>query len=634
MSKNEKNTEEYVRNWLKGQLNITFDEQKSRSSAISKLLSSASKNGKGNIGNPEFIVTSPQKLGTIMVIECKASIADHQSNPFDPFNYDSNITNAAKYAVDGALHYAKYLKKSDENPTGFENVIAIAVSGEDSYVATTFINDERFDELKTFEEAIAIIDFDPEKKKKTEKEVMSFAKDLHNYMRDELAFKEELKPLMVSAALLGLQDNTFKKTYTAFAEGESRDELADHLLQRIESVLKSANIPLNKVSTILSELSFIKNNVHLQQLDKKENKSKLYVIIKNIDDHMVQFMKENSGVDILGRFYGEFIRYTGGDGKGLGIVLTPNHITDLMTDLVGINRNSIVLDTCTGTGAFLIKAMKKMIDDAKNAKEFEKIEQIKSSQLIGVEMNSSMYVMGAANMIFRGDGKSNLHNMSCFDAADFINPKDQYGNEIRRRPSVAVINPPYSQKGSGLKEIDFIEFTADQLEHGGLLAAIVPMSVAIGTQKNDVIAKEQLLRKHSLIAVMSMPDELFYPTGVVTCIIVLRAHMPHDSSEDGIPTWFGFWKEDGFVKTRTNGRIDINDNWHDLKRSWLRAFRNREVHEGQSVQRIVTAEDEWCAEAYMETDYSLLTKADFEKVVKDYALFKISNQAGDYNEND
>ncbi len=40
----------------------------------------------------------------------------------------------------------------------------------------------------------------------------------------------------------------------------------------------------------------------------------------------------------------------------------------------------------------------------------------------------------------------------------------------------------------------------------------------------------------------------------------------------------------------------------------------------------VSASDEWCAEAYMETDYSLLTEATFKKVVQNYALFKLFGQ--------
>ena len=52
-------------------------------------------------------------------------------------------------------------------------------------------------------------------------------------------------------------------------------------------------------------------------------------------------------------------------------------------------------------------------------------------------------------------------------------------------------------------------------------------------------------------------------------------------------------------------------------------YRNREVHAGNSVIQKVTAADEWCAEAYMETDYSKLTQADFERVVRNYAIYRL-----------
>lgn len=52
-------------------------------------------------------------------------------------------------------------------------------------------------------------------------------------------------------------------------------------------------------------------------------------------------------------------------------------------------------------------------------------------------------------------------------------------------------------------------------------------------------------------------------------------------------------------------------------------FRNREVHAGESVMQKVGPNDEWCAEAYMETDYSKITRADFERTVRNYAIFKL-----------
>ena len=55
------------------------------------------------------------------------------------------------------------------------------------------------------------------------------------------------------------------------------------------------------------------------------------------------------------------------------------------------------------------------------------------------------------------------------------------------------------------------------------------------------------------------------------------------------------------------------------------AYRNYEIHPGKSVSAYVGEDDEWIAEAFMETDYSKLAKSDFEEVVKNYALFKLSN---------
>ena len=90
---------------------------------------------------------------------------------------------------------------------------------------------------------------------------------------------------------------------------------------------------------------------------------------------------------------------------------------------------------------------------------------------------------------------------------------------------------------------------------------------------------------------------------------------------------------DGFVKTKHRGRIDLYERWPIIRDRWVESFRNREVHPGESVMQMVTSEDEWCAEAYMETDYSTLTHADFEREIKKYLVFRIMNddQLGDEN---
>ena len=44
--------------------------------------------------------------------------------------------------------------------------------------------------------------------------------------------------------------------------------------------------------------------------------------------------------------------------------------------------------------------------------------------------------------------------------------------------------------------------------------------------------------------------------------------------------------------------------------------------------KAVTAKEEWCAEAYMETDYSAITQSQFEEAVKNYAMFRLTGVGG------
>jgi len=119
---------------------------------------------------------------------------------------------------------------------------------------------------------------------------------------------------------------------------------------------------------------------------------------------------------------------------------------------------------------------------------------------------------------------------------------------------------------------------------------------------------------------MSLPDDLFYPVGTVTCIMVFTAHIPH--LESNRKTWFGYWKNDGFVKTKQFGRIDLNHKWDKTRDAWVEAFRNRDEIAGLSVKKKVASGDEWCAEAYMTTDYSNLTFEDFDMEIRNYIMFR------------
>jgi type I restriction-modification system DNA methylase subunit len=224
-----------------------------------------------------------------------------------------------------------------------------------------------------------------------------------------------------------------------------------------------------------------------------------------------------------------------------------------------------------------------------------------------------MYALVASNMILRGDGKANLHQGSCFGEGITEAVK-------KHKCNIGMLNPPYSQGDEALHELVFVKHMLDCLVEGGVGIAIVPMSCAISPHP----LREEILTHHTLDAVMSMPTELFYPVGVVTCIMVFTGHTPHEKTNK--KTWFGYWKDDGFIKTKMKGRIDLNSTWEEIRDNWVESYRDRDDVAGMSVKQKVNHENEWCAESYMETDYSIITQELFEETVKDYMIFKLKNE--------
>ena len=117
---NERKTEDLIEHRLRSlgyydaDTGIIVEKQKSASPKLNKLLKHASKSGSGQ-GRPEFIITSGEHSGFLVVIECKADPSKHESVSKDKYS---------QYAVDGALLYASFLSREYD-------VLAVAASGQD-----------------------------------------------------------------------------------------------------------------------------------------------------------------------------------------------------------------------------------------------------------------------------------------------------------------------------------------------------------------------------------------------------------------------------------------------------------------------------------------------------------------------
>lgn len=619
---NERITENFVREKLrtnyyyKADNGVVIEEQKSQIKRVQNLLRTASKAKTGKGGYPEFIITWESDPNFLIVVECKADTKYHES---------PNLDKPKDYAVDGVLHYARSLSKD-------YTVLALAVSGtSESYTKISnflipcgtrdhkvLANEEGIEvkDILSFEDYYRLASFDPLVERKRHGDLLAFAKDLHELIWTAAKISEEDKPLLVSGTLIALMNKPFLNSFQYY----SADDMPRKWLEAIKDELDRADIPQAKKDTMLQPYAGVAGQPNLGKPDskttKKYPKGVLYEVIKDINDNVWPFISIYHNFDVVGHFYGEFLKYTAGDKKALGIVLTPRHITELFCDIAGVTKNDTVIDICAGTGGFLISAMHKMLKTAMT--EAERLD-IKKNRLIGIENSPKMFALAASNMILRGDGKANLHQSSCFEPTlkkAITEPDSARGV---KRPNIGLLNPPYAQSKSDaeLHELYFVKEMLDLLEKGGLGVAIIPVNCVISPNKS----KHEILSKHTLKAVMSMPSELFYPVGTVTCIVVFEAHKPHN--ETNKKTWFGYWRDDGYVKTKHMGRIDLNHHWQEIKSRWLAAYNNNEVHAGESVTAYVDADNEWIAEAYMETDYSTINKEDFLSMVRDYAMFKV-----------
>lgn len=606
---NERITEDIVRDILKENKKkypkVTIEEQKSENPRIEKLLKNASKKGNG-VGKPEFIITFHDVTDLIIVIECKADTKKHESK---------NRDNPIDYAVDGVLLYSEYLSKEFD-------VISIAVSGQNksNLKISNFLqihnshNVESFlgDKILTFENYLNGYKKSDLKLNQDFNNLMVYSREL-NLKLHELKIKESLRSLLISGILLSLQNDAFKVSYEKHSKP---DNLNKNLITTILAELKEGNVQEKKIQGLEREYSFIKEHEAFA-LDVNVLKN----IIREIDKNLNQFIKTHKSIDVLGQFYIEFLSYANSD-TGLGIVLTPPHITELFSDIAGVNKDSIVYDNCCGTGGFLISAMKKMIEGAKGdtSKEYD----IKHKQLLGIEYQNDIFALVCSNMFIHDDGSSSIYKGNCFDS--------KLIDEIKKegiRPNIGFLNPPYkSISKADTEEFEFVLNNLEMLEPNGTCVCIVPMSCVTQNTKTLLELKKELLKKHTLEAVFSMPDELFVNSdkAVITVIIVFKAHQPHPKNKE---TFLGYWKDDGFIKTKTLGRTDYNNKWKTIKEKWLSDYQNRKTTP-YCFSKLLTAEDEWCIEAYMETDYSTLTKDDFIREIKNYVLFKFAN--GDINE--
>lgn len=600
-------------------------------------LKKSSKSGEGH-GIPDF---NFQHKGFLILIENKMDLNRLEEVETDPQGnanllMDKNSIN--NYAVNGAVYYAENVLKSEPL---IDKVFAIGVVGSNRRfkIQPYFVDSsgyKKLDDLYSFdvfkEESIEeyykmSVLGEPSYAQKKLKKITDVSTKLHEDLRTFGKLGSDNKATVVSSILLALKAG-LKSSELIGIDDEKRslDWDGQRIYRAVENYVTSLNLkPLQKIGALLDQFTMIKNNKTLNtRRPDLNNLTPLRLFAEKLEHEVLDHIVSGSEFDVLGNFYSEFVKYGGSDGSDLGIVLTPHNITSLMADLIDINPTDNVLDPATGTGAFLIASMNRMInmimaDKSLNEKEKnEKIFDIKQNRLFGIEVDSKLFAIATTNMILRGDGKSNLHRDDMFH----IKKRSLTSNKITK----LLMNPPYSQaKKSTSKnesEMHFILRALDFMEDGGQAVFIVPQSTMTngprGVRKADYLElKKELLESNKIDAVITMNGQTFYPKATDTVICVITKGIPQKDNR----TLFYNFKDDGYKLNHHLGMLPDGSEIDKKKRLLDVYFDKIDVDTSLAVKHKISAEDEWLHSFFYFND-RIPEREDFLKSISEYLTYE------------
>lgn len=637
---NEKATDQFVRELLR-EIGVTKPwEQDGGPKWKRKALSGGSKSKSAKAeGKPEFVFVVKD---FVVIIEDKKEV--RFTNHVEGGDVITDFPYRQDFALNGAVHYAKAMLKNGIPQE--KGVFAVGIGGDESHheISVCYIAHQsekllqNLDNLDVFADhsieeyySVAVLGNKPQAEIRLET-VKAAASKLHEGMRNYGSVENDRKAPLVSAILLALEKPGFD---IDDLKGMYDQDLPDDwdgkkIYDAAHQYIKSKGFgPQQKIGTLLDQFSFIAKSPALNRVhdDLGMTPMKWFAQILKSDVQNVVTDPSISSFDVLGNFYHEFISYGGGDGNTLGIVLTPEHVTTLMAELIDIGSSDWVLDPTAGTAAFLIAAMHRMFKDAGSNEAVK--EDIRKNRLHGIELQDKLFAIGTTNMILRGDGKANFRRDSIFEAPVHEmrgDRQDLNGDWISGHGFTKVLlNPPYSQSKDKytrhLSELAFIDKALSFLNIGGKLAAIVPQSTMVGKTKEDKDRKNAILKRHTLDAVITMNKATFADSnvGVSPVIAIFTAGRPHPKDAK---VKFVDFQNDGYKVQMHRGLTDDGTSV-SRRKHLLEVLKGDTTDDTRFIVRSeVTPEDEWLHSYFYFNDQPPCLE-DFRSTVADYFSWKI-----------
>ncbi len=362
-----------------------------------------------------------------------------------------------------------------------------------------------------------------------------FFKGLHNAIRDgdkldpAAAFDELSKLLLMSAADEALRAKNRKHKRLTSEEVETWTETSSKM------ATESVNIHFRHVVKLAFPL------LSDEASEIKLSPRTVTALLKKLEP----FSLKSDDVDVKGRAFEEFLP-SQLRGKGLGQYFTPRPVVNFICDLANISINDIVLDFACGSGGFLIRAYEKMRSEVEilpagtikrlGTTRQQMLEDIKDSQVFGIDAEPRAARTARMNMLLWGDGKcvvrGNALANTDFSGSDYAVREYSEADE-GSGCSLILANPPFGAReketkvlsqydfGSRKKkrtsqktEVLFVEKALRLLRPEGRLLIVLPTGLFSADSYEDL--RIHILRNSWVRGIYNLPTHTFVQSGIPT----------------------------------------------------------------------------------------------------------------------
>lgn len=671
MAKTIKSIEEKIEDWckkqFKGQKYYTKTEAINPEIEIALNKAPSKQGGSGkNYPDIKCLLFSENGRKIPVMIEVKGKKGDlikvNTKGEVDNTKKDSepNYQNIAKYAVNGAIHYANAILNFTDS---YKEVVAIGVNGYeesgktihevdvwyiskdnlfvpkhvDSYADVSFLLEKNTKEFIEKLDALALTSEELEERKLAlEDEIERKLKTLNQSLHDEQQIVVNNRVQLVAGLIMaglgaeGVQPLRIEDL-RSIDDKENND--GQVIMSKIRMYLKHKKLPKEKIDMILGILDVVFHNSGLEK-PTSGGESKLHTIYADVKRDILPYVTgELHNIDFTGRLFNVMNEWVDvPDGGENDVVLTPRYVTELMAKMCEVNMNSYVWDFATGSAGFLISAMHQMIDDAKQKyanspiKLEEKVNKIKMEQLLGIEKLPDVYMLAVLNMILMKDGSANIIQK---DSLTFEGNYEQGENINHPFPAnVFLLNPPYSADGKGFV---FVEKALGMMTHGGRAAVLIQENAGSG---NGLPFTANILKSNTLRASIKMADIFCGKANVQTAIYVFEVNRPHDAENDLVR--FIDFSNDGYTRMnrkKSGQSVNLRDTDNAKERyaevanlvRYGKGADNKNLNyfkDSYTEDYITLNGNDWTYGQHQKID-TIPTEEDFQTVVKEYLSWKV-----------